>query len=506
MEAQAKQQVVERVKQASNILVTVSNDPSVDQLAACIGLTLLLNKVNKHATAVFSGVVPSTLEFLQPEKTLETNTDSLRDFIISLDKAKADKLRYKVEDDFVRIFITPYRTALSEKDLQFSQGEYNVEVVMALGVTDQAQLDAAITAHGKILHDATVISINSGAGKTPELGQINWQEPSASSLSEMIVSVSEAFGSNLIDNQMATAFLTGIIAETDRFSNEKTSPKVMTMAAQLMAAGANQQLIVSKLEPEEIEHSVRQEEPLPEAPKQPADKQPKATNEGTLNVKHDEGSPSTQEAEPGEIHIDQEGNIDTSQPTEEQPEGEGEQEPKREPIAPPEEEAQPAPQEENKTTMPGSHAFLEPKPVMENPFKSDPDIWEQAANKSADPLMNDAAAHGGGMIGHAPDVKPIDHPKPNLGNADAPAPAPAHEDRARNAVEKAFESASDNPVAEAFEAIDEPVAPPKEQPPADDMVKPPPFPPPFTPSPGVVIPPPYNPPGNEKKSTNDNTL
>src|SRR5438105_1421994 len=150
MDAQAKQQIVERVKQATNILVTVSKDPSVDQLAACIGLTLLLNKMNKHSTAVFSGQVPSTIEFLQPEKTIETNTDSLRDFIISLDKSKADKLRYKVEYQFVRIFITPYRTSLSEKDLVFSEGDFNVEVVMALGVKDRNQLDAAITAHGRI--------------------------------------------------------------------------------------------------------------------------------------------------------------------------------------------------------------------------------------------------------------------------------------------------------------------------------------------------------------------
>src|ERR1700741_2361097 len=114
-----KQEILTKIKGANNILVTVSANPSVDQLAACIGLTLMLNKLGKHATAVFSGKVPSTIEFLQPEKTIETNTDSLRDFIISLDKAKADKLRYKVEDQFVRIFITPYRTSLSEKDLKF---------------------------------------------------------------------------------------------------------------------------------------------------------------------------------------------------------------------------------------------------------------------------------------------------------------------------------------------------------------------------------------------------
>src|SRR2546423_10917883 len=151
-----RQAIADRLKQANNILVTVSSNPSVDQLASCIGLTLTLNKLGKHAAAVFSGEPPSTIEFLQPEKTLDKNTDSLRDFIIDLDKSKADKLRYKVEDQVVRIFITPYRTSLSQKDLVFSQGDFNVEVVMALGVKDRAQLDAAITAHGRILHDATV--------------------------------------------------------------------------------------------------------------------------------------------------------------------------------------------------------------------------------------------------------------------------------------------------------------------------------------------------------------
>src|SRR3954471_8926428 len=164
MDAPAKQQIVERVKQAENILVTVSKDPTVDQLAACIGVTLTLNKMGKHATAVFSGKVPSTLEFLQPDKTIEKNTDSLRDFIIALDKSKADKLRYKVEDTVVKIFITPYKTSISDKDLNFSQGDFNVDVVVALGVHNQADLDQAITAHGRILHDAAVVTLNTKPG------------------------------------------------------------------------------------------------------------------------------------------------------------------------------------------------------------------------------------------------------------------------------------------------------------------------------------------------------
>ena len=247
-EGNAKQQIVEKIKNSNNILVTVSTDPSVDELSAALGLTILLNKMNKHTTAVFSGAIPEAMAFLAPEKTFEGTVDSLRDFIIALDKEKADHLRYKVDGDVVKIFITPYKTTITSDDLEFSQGDYNVELVLALGVDKRENLDKALSAHGRILHDATVATVSVGDVKS-ELGSINVHEQHASSLSEILMSMTEAFKSDKagLDEQIATAFLTGIVAATDRFSNNKTSSKVMTMAAQLMAAGANQQLIASKL-------------------------------------------------------------------------------------------------------------------------------------------------------------------------------------------------------------------------------------------------------------------
>ena len=76
-----KQQIVEKLKSSSNILITVSSSPSVDELSAALGLTLLVNKMDKHGTAIFSGSVPPAITFLEPDKTFENTTDSLRDFI-----------------------------------------------------------------------------------------------------------------------------------------------------------------------------------------------------------------------------------------------------------------------------------------------------------------------------------------------------------------------------------------------------------------------------------------
>lgn len=245
----ARQQIVDSIKNSNNILVTVSNNPSVDELSAALGLTIVLNKLDKRATAIFSGAIPPAITFLEPSKTFASNADSLRDFIIALDKEKADHLRYKVDGDVVKIFITPYKTTLSQADFEFSQGDYNVDLILALGVKDQGHLDRALEAHGKILHDATVATITSGA-EPSTLGGVDWHEATASSLSEMVVALADGLKGEgpILDEQIATSLLTGIVSATERFSNDHTTSRAMTMAAQLMAAGANQQLIAAKLE------------------------------------------------------------------------------------------------------------------------------------------------------------------------------------------------------------------------------------------------------------------
>ena len=68
-ESNVVKQIVDKIKDSSNILVTVNTNPSVDELSAALGVTLAINKLNKHATAVFSGEIPPAIEFLNPEKT-----------------------------------------------------------------------------------------------------------------------------------------------------------------------------------------------------------------------------------------------------------------------------------------------------------------------------------------------------------------------------------------------------------------------------------------------------
>lgn len=236
--------VSEKINDAESILVALSKDPNVDEMTAAIGMTMALDKMGKHAIAIYSGKTPNALEFLKPEDTFEPNTNSLQDFIIALNKEKADHLRYKIEGDFVKVYITPYKTTISESDLEFSHGEVNVDLIISFDVEEIEDLDAALEKHGRIMHDAG--SINISNGKPGRIGGVEWNKPEASSVSEMVSELLEYMGQT-IDKNIATALLTGIVAATERFSNEKTTPSTMTIASNLMKNGADQQLIISNI-------------------------------------------------------------------------------------------------------------------------------------------------------------------------------------------------------------------------------------------------------------------
>ena len=239
-------EVAARIGEAHNILVALSSDPSVDELAAAIGLSVCLDRIGKRATAIYSGMTPSALEFLKPEKAFETATDTLRDFVIALNKDKADHLRYKLDGDYVRIFITPYRSMISEEDLEYSYGDYNIDLVLALNVANGTDLDSALREHGRIMHDATIINITTA--NPGKFGEVEWSDKTKSSVSEMVTSLLYSMGKKVsVEAEEATAFLTGIVAATEKFSNGATTAETMAMAAKLMGSGANQQLVAENI-------------------------------------------------------------------------------------------------------------------------------------------------------------------------------------------------------------------------------------------------------------------
>ena len=237
--------VVDKIKASENILVALSKNPNIDEISAALGLAMILDTIHKHVTAIFSGQVPNVLQFLKPEETFEKTTNSLQDFIIALSKDKVDHISYKIEGDFVKVYVTPYKATIGQADLSMSYGDYNVDLVICFDVISGDEIDPALSEYGRIMHDATAINLTVG---TPgRFAELEWQDSNVSSISEMVVGLADKLGLASFSEQVATALLTGIVASTDHFSNPRTSSNTMSIASKLMSFGANQQLISSQI-------------------------------------------------------------------------------------------------------------------------------------------------------------------------------------------------------------------------------------------------------------------
>jgi DHH family len=249
MDLTPKQQTSEAVRQAETILIMTGQHPSVDQVSAVIGLSMILRKFGKKVSAVISDSLPQSAQLLDAG-VVERNLGGLRDFILKLDvsRSEVDKLRYEVAEGKLNIYITPFKGAFAPSDVTFDYGQTNFQYDLAivLGVPTRARIDRAYERNLALFEKIPVVNLDFHRSNE-NYGAVNLIEPNASSLCEMLVALAESLQGGIIDAEIATALLMGIVASTDRFTASHTTSKSLTVAAQMMAAGARQQAVVKAL-------------------------------------------------------------------------------------------------------------------------------------------------------------------------------------------------------------------------------------------------------------------
>lgn len=247
MDLTPKQQTSEAIRQAENILIVTGQNPTIDQIVAVMGLAAILSKFGKKVSAVISEQIPGKLSFLELG-AIDKSLGGMRDFILKVDvtKSEVDKLRYAVEGKKLNVYITPFKGAFGPADVTFDYGAYHYDIIIALGVPAKNRLDRVFDRAPQMLEETPIINIDFHR-INENYGAVNLIDQNAASLSEILVALSESLQTGLIDEPIATALLTGIMASTDRFTATHTTAKALTVAAQLMAAGAKQQQVVRAL-------------------------------------------------------------------------------------------------------------------------------------------------------------------------------------------------------------------------------------------------------------------
>ena len=250
MELTPKQQVVEVLRNSKNFLILTHKNPDGDALGSMLALYLTLSRLDKSVLIACSDVIPSVFSFLPSIDKIEKNFSGARDFVISLNTSEiaADKIMYKVHDGRLDIVITPKKGQFSEGLVSFTKGGFNFDAILVLDSPDLERVGKLYEENADIFFEVPVVNIDHHAGND-HFGKINFVDLTATSTAEILVSIIESLTNDpkFFDDNIATSLLAGIVTDTNSFQNTNTTPKSLTVAAQLVALGGRQQEIIKNI-------------------------------------------------------------------------------------------------------------------------------------------------------------------------------------------------------------------------------------------------------------------
>jgi len=241
--------IIELIKRSNKILVLPSSPPDGDSLGSAVAIYMALRKLGKEVTVICADPVPDVYDFLPNMKIVGNKFISSNDFIITIDckKIKVDKIKSAIEDDKVNIIISPLDGRFSENNITFNKGEITYDLIITVDTAELQQLRGIYENNIEIFHQVPVINIDHHISNT-HFGKINHVDIMSSSTTELLCPLLQELakdtGVDLIDEDIATLLLTGIITDTGSFQNANTTPKSFEVASELIAYGARQQEII----------------------------------------------------------------------------------------------------------------------------------------------------------------------------------------------------------------------------------------------------------------------
>jgi nanoRNase/pAp phosphatase (c-di-AMP/oligoRNAs hydrolase) len=247
------QQIFERIKKSGNTLITFPAKNNGDCLAGALAMSLYLSKLQKRFELIAEKSEASGyLSFLPNWDKIKNSAGNLQKFIIALDisKTQPEQVKYVTENGKLKFLIVPRNGSYSAGDIESYAGDFKYDLIISLGAKDLESLGNVYEQNIDFFYKTPLINIDNSSANE-EFGQINLIDLIASSNSEILFYLLKKYDISLIDEDIATCLLSGIIISTKSFKAPNVSPATLEAAAQLISMGArrdevNQELFRSR--------------------------------------------------------------------------------------------------------------------------------------------------------------------------------------------------------------------------------------------------------------------
>ncbi len=242
------QQLQEMIKRSERPLIVLPAHASVDHFSAAFGVREALKKMDKEAVIVSEAEAPKQLAGIQTEEAHHKHIPRLHDLTIELDLAAAEmeSVRHEVVGNKLHIHVTPKSGMWKNEHVSVQPSQFRYDLVICLGVQDLASCGAPFRDNPDFFFHTPILNIDHSPANE-HFGQVNFVNVTAAAIGEVCHEILSVIDKGLMDAKIATHFLTGMIAKTKSFKTRNVTPKTLSVASQLLEAGARREDIIHHL-------------------------------------------------------------------------------------------------------------------------------------------------------------------------------------------------------------------------------------------------------------------
>lgn len=243
------QQIFKQIEKSQRPLIVFSADWSGDAVASSLALFLYLKKLKKEVEIIaLPSIKNQVWSFLPAHNEIKNSLKNLRKFIISLDisQTKTKQIKYTLEDKKINFIVSPENGWFKAEDISTSASDFKHDLILTVSATDLESLGSIYENNVEFFYKTTIINIDHHAGNE-EFGQINLIDVNAAASCEILFNLLYDEHPDLLDEDISTCLLTGIIAGTKNFRTANLTPRTLLSTSKLISLGARREEIIDKL-------------------------------------------------------------------------------------------------------------------------------------------------------------------------------------------------------------------------------------------------------------------
>ncbi len=240
------EQIKNLFEKSLSIFLLAPQEMDGDRLGSALALFYTLKKLNKNVNLVLQNI-PEKFKFLPIPEYLNS-LNAKKAFTISLANTgeKVSEIYFDKEKEDLKIHFFSKEGDINEKDFSFTSQNLNPDLLIILGAKNFDDFGRIFKGNPQIFYDKPILNIDNNSDNE-KFGEINLIDTNSSGVSEIVGEFLKECYENLIDEKIAISLLTGIIAATQNFQNQITSPKNLSLSSYLIEKGGSRLRIIQNL-------------------------------------------------------------------------------------------------------------------------------------------------------------------------------------------------------------------------------------------------------------------